>query len=107
MKALRIENLHGETMESLKQARTSSLIKKSQIKISVIMLCMDGYNSSAIAGMLHLQAHTVGKYIHAFNEGGLEQLLEYGKGSGRPSKLTEEEKADCEEKLLQTPGAAG
>ena len=107
MKALRIEDLHGETMESLKQARTSSQIKKSQIKISVIMLCMDGYNSSAIAGMLHLQAHTVGKYIRAFNEGGLEQLLEYGKGSGRPSKLTEEERADCKEKLLQTPEMAG
>jgi putative transposase len=107
MKALRIENLHGETMESLKQVRTNSQIKKSQIKISTIMLCMDGYNSSTIAGMLHLQAHTVGKYIHAFNEGGLEQLLEYGKGSGRPSKLTEVEKADCKEKLLQTPEAAG
>lgn len=107
MKALRITDLHGETLESLKQARTSIQIKKSQIKISVIMLCLDGYNSSEIAKMIHLQAHTVGKYIHAFNEGGLELLLEYKKGSGRPCKLTEEEKTDCKEKLLGTPEAAG
>jgi len=107
MKALRIIDLHGETMESLKQARTGSMIKKSQIKISVIMLCIDGYNSSGIAQMLHLQPHTVGKYIHSYNEGGLDQLLEYGKGSGRPGKLTEDEKADCKEKLLDTPEAAG
>jgi putative transposase len=107
MKALQIKDLHGETMESLKQARTSSTIKKSQIKISVIMLCIDGYNSSTIAQMLHLQPHTVGKYIHSFNEGGLDQLLAYGKGSGRPGKLTEDEKADCIEKLLGTPEAAG
>lgn len=107
MKALQIIDLHGETMESLKQSRTSSLIKKSQIKISVIMLCVDGYTGSAIAQMMHLQPHTVGKYIHSFNEGGLDQLLGYGKGSGRPGKLTEEEKADCREKLLGSPEAAG
>lgn len=107
MKALRIENHHGETMESLKHARANSEVKKSQIKISLIMLSLDGHNSSAIAKMLHLQAHTTGKYIHAFNEGGLNQLLGCEKGSGRPSKLTEAEKADCREKLLGTPEMAG
>jgi transposase len=106
-RVLRITNTHGETAESLKKALYSNKVKKAQIKILVITLCMDGKNGSAIAETLHLQPHTVGKYINSFNEGGLEQLLKYKAGSGRPCILSDEEKADCKERLLATPEASG
>jgi len=107
MKSLSITETHGETENSLKKVLNASNVKKAQIKIMAIRLCMEGKNGSEISEILHLQSHTVGKYINAFNEGGLPQLLEYKKGSGRPSKLNDQEKADCKEKLLKSPEAAG
>ena len=45
---------------------------------------------------------TVSKYIRNFEAGGLDELLKYGKGSGKPPKLNKQERADLSEKILST-----
>ena len=57
--------------------------------------------------MLSISHHTVSKYIKLFEIGGLEELLKYGKGSGKPPKLNEQERNLLSEKILLTPKEAG
>lgn len=108
MKKAEIGNLHKETKASLKKAKTKyQNIPKAETKINVVMLCMDGHGVLEIKRLLNLSDKTVSKYIRLFNEGGLEELLKYGKGSGKPPKLSEQERELLAEKILSTPKESG
>ncbi len=100
--------MHGETKSSLKKAKTAyQKTPKAEIKITVIMLCLDEHGVLEISRMLSISHHTVSKYIKLFEIGGLEELLKYGKGSGKPPKLNEQERNLLSEKILLTPKEAG
>lgn len=104
MKKAEITNTHGYTKESLKKAKTEYReIKKAEIKITVIMLCMDGYGVNQIEKMLNMGDRTVSKYISNFNEGGLEKLLEYKTSPGRKSRISLQEIEFVESSLESTP----
>lgn len=103
----RITNSHGETIESLKKAKTVYRdIPKSNIKITVIMMCYEGHGAIKISRLLKISRTTVGRYINRFNNGGIKELLSYVKASGAPSKLSEEEKQKCFEVFQKTPKEA-
>jgi transposase len=104
MKKAEIQYLHGETKVSLKKAKIEfRKIPKAETKITTIMLCLDGHGVLGIKRMLNMSDKTVSKYIRLFNNGGLEELLKYGKGSGKPPKLSKQERDLLAEKILSTP----
>jgi transposase len=108
MKKAEIQNLHGETKASLKKAKIKfRKMPKAETKITVIMLCLDGRGVLEIKRLLNMSDKTVSKYIRLFSKGGLEELLQYGKGSGKPPKLSEQERALLAEKILSTPKDCG
>ena len=106
-KQLRITEQHGFTLEDLRKQRNNNTAKKAYVKITTIILCWKGQSAAEIAETLDLDIHTVTKYIHAFNEGGLERLLNYKKAPGRPSKLSEPEQELCKEMFCLSPEEIG
>lgn len=103
-----ISNTHGETIASLKRAKTGyQHIPKAQTKITVIMMCMDGHGVLEISRILKISNTTARKYIRLFNSGGLQELLDYVKASGAPCKLSEAERQWCYEIFQQTPKEVG
>lgn len=108
MQKAEITDTHGETIESLKKAKTANQnIPKAQTKITVIMMCMDGHGVLEISRILKISNTTAGRYIKRFNGGGLDELLDYKKASGAPCKLSEAERQFCYEIFQQTPKEAG
>lgn len=108
MKKATIANTHGETIESLKKAKTKYQdIPKSNTKLTVIIMCLGGNGVLDISKALNMSTTTAGKYIRDFNDGGLEKLLNYVKASGRPSTLSNAEQELCYEVFQQTPKEAG
>ncbi len=71
------------------------------------MQCMDGHGILEIVNLCKLSDKTVSKYIRMFNEGGLEELLKYGKTTGRPSFLNKQEQERVKEAILSTPKEQG
>lgn len=108
MKKAEIINTHGETLDSLKKAKTIyQEIPKSNTKITVIMMCLDGHGVLDISRTLKISKTTAGRYIKRFNSGGLEELLSYIKASGGPCKLSDAEQQLCYDVFQQTPKEAG
>lgn len=100
----KITNYGEWTLKKLKQERNKqNSNSKAFQKITVIIEAWKGKDANDIADSLSLHKQTVIKYIHDFNEGGLEQLLSYKKSPGRPPKLSEEEQEFCKEMFLLTP----
>jgi transposase len=104
---LTITNTHGQTLDDLRKQRNNNTAKKAYVKITTIILCYKGQSVAEIAETFDLDIHTVSKYIHAFNEGGLEKLLNYKKAPGRPSKLSEPEQELCKEMFCMNPEEIG
>jgi hypothetical protein len=100
---LKITNYHGQTLNNLPRQRNRNPVKKAYVKITAIMLCWKGKSAVEISESLDIDIHTVSKYIRAFNEGGLEQLLAYKKAPGRPSKLSEPEQELYKEMFCLSP----
>jgi transposase len=103
VKKLSINDYHDETLKSLKMARNAAETKKAQIKITVVMMCWNGKSANQIATDLDIHVQTACRYINAFNEGGLEKLLDYNKSPGRKTILTEQEIEMCKEMFMLTP----
>jgi transposase len=107
MQKAKITNTHGETINSLKKAKTTNQnMPKSNTKITVIMMCFDGLGVLEISRILKISKTTTGRYIRRFNHGGLKELLDYIKASGAPCKLSEAEQKLCYEVFQQTPKEA-
>jgi transposase len=59
------------------------------------MLCLEVHGVMKISQLLKMSTTTVDKYIRDFNDGGLEELLDYVKASGRPTTLSNAEQELC------------
>lgn len=106
---MQITNAHGYTTDSLKRIKTKYKdICKSENKINVIMLCMDGHGRNEISKLLNTSEKTVTKYIKTFNESGLDVLLKYNTSPGRTPFLSEQEQElVCDMITNSTPYAQG
>ena len=108
MKKAEITNNHGYMKEDIKKLKTKYQdVRKADAKLSVIMLCMDGYGVNQIVKLLNLDNRTVSKYIKNFNDGGLELLLHYNTSPGRKSRLSEQETKLVETALESSPSEMG
>lgn len=108
MQKIKITNMHYETKSSLKRARTKyRKIPKAEKKINSILMCLNGMSARQIEQKLEISYQAVSRYVKAFNDGGLEKLLGYTKGGGRPPILSEQEQEFCKEMFLLTPQEAG
>jgi transposase len=104
---MKILDMHGETVESLKSLRNQSEKKKVKMKISAVLMCLDGNGVRQIGKLLHIDVQTASRYIKAFNDGGINTLLSYKKSTGRPPVLNEQEQEYCKEVFQLTPEEAG
>jgi transposase len=100
---LSIRDYHDETLKSLKRARNAAETKKAQIKITAVMMCWEDKSANQVATDLNIHVQTACRYINAFNEGGLEKLLDYKKSPGRKTILSEQEIEMCKEMFMLTP----
>jgi transposase len=100
---LSINDYHEETIKTLKKARNAAENKKAQTKITAVIMCWKGKSANQIAKDLEIHVQTACRYINAFNEGGLEKLLDYKKSPGRKTILTEQEMEMCKEMFMLTP----
>jgi transposase len=107
MEKMKITNTHSETVESLKKLRNQSEKKKAKIKISAVLMCLDGNGVRQIGQLLHIDVQTASRYIRAFNDGGIDRLLSYKKSTGRPPILSEQEQEFCKQMFELTPEEAG
>lgn len=108
MKKAEITNNHGYTKEDIKKLKTKYQdVRKADTKMSVVMLCMDGYGVNQIVKLLNLDNRTVSKYIKKFNDGGLELLLQYKTSPGRRSRMSEQETELVESALESSPKEMG
>lgn len=104
MKKARITNDHGLDTKDLAQAKSKyKHVCKAETKITTIILCMSGMGVNEISRMIGIRPNTAGKYIHDFNEGGLEKLLDYGKSPGKPCKLTQTQQGELRDILVNNP----
>ena len=107
MDKMKVTSMYGETVESLKKLRSQIEVKKAKIKISAVLMCIDGNGVRQIGKLLHIDMQTASRYIRAFNEGGVDKLLSYKKSPGRPPILSEQESDFCKEMFEMTPEEAG
>lgn len=91
-----------EEPKSLDAAQKASKDKKWYRRLIIIALSAQKYTVQKLADMFGLCQATVRSYIHAYNDGGLEQL-QPKKAKGRPPKLSHWTKADWDKVLERTP----
>jgi transposase len=88
---LHITDNHDFNAKSLKkeeQGYNNDVI--SHNRIQCVVATMEGCTVRDISMCLGMDPKTIIKNVKNFNEGGIEQLLAYGKSTGRPPKLTEQ-----------------
>jgi transposase len=71
-----------------------------------VLLVAQGISCREAAGVLGDAPHTVENWVHRFERSGFAGLTE-GERPGRPSRLSQEQVAEMETALRQTPRAAG
>jgi transposase len=75
-------------------------------RLHAILLIASGVECSNVAKMFNRSRRTVHRWINAVNNGGIDALRNSRK-SGRPAKLSEEEKEQLRRDLELEPGAFG
>lgn len=94
-------------MQELKKAIRENDNKRMHIRYMVIFNHLEGYTNKAIAKTQNLVEHTVGLYIKAYKQHGLEGLV-MGKSTGKPKFLTNEQEAKLFEVVTsKTPDEVG
>jgi len=91
----------------LKEAIKNNSSKRMHIRYMVILNHLEGYTSRDIATSQNIDEHTVGKYIRAYKQRGLDGLI-MGKSTGKPKFLTaQQEKNLLEIVTTKTPDEVG
>ncbi len=79
-------------MQQLKKAIKDNNNKRMHIRYMVIFNHLEGYTNQAIAKTQNLVGHTVGTYVNAYEQHGLEGLV-MGKSTGKPKFLSAEQES--------------
>ncbi len=90
LKQLFLKDNANPNIQEVKTAIKENRDKRLHVKYLAILNHLQGFQNVDIAISLGLSAHTVGKYISKYKEGGLDNLLPAPK-SGAPRMLTEEQ----------------
>ncbi|WP_110114983.1 helix-turn-helix domain-containing protein [Bacillus sp. CGMCC 1.16541] len=100
MKRLKITNSHGLSSSDLRSYEKQETRANMRHRITAVRLVMEGKLGKEVAEICNLHRQTVSEYVHRFNEGGLDLLLERKFGQGRPCFLTEEQQKKLKEVIL-------
>jgi putative transposase len=102
-----IEDNKNIKMQTLKKAIKENKSKRMHIRYMVIYNYLDGLSNVEIANMNNLCDHTVGTYINAYKQDGIEGL-KIGKSTGAPRLLTHEQENQLVEIITtKTPDEVG
>jgi transposase len=85
-------------MDELKSSKDKNWYRRLQ----VVANSAKGVNVEQLSQMFSVSQATIRRYIHAYNQGGLD-LLKPKKAPGRPPKIGHWTKADWDKVLEQTP----
>jgi len=91
-----------QDQEALDKALHEAKNKKWYRRLMIIALSAQRYPVQQLSALFGVCHSTVRRYIHAYNEGGLE-ALEPEKSPGRPAKLAHWTKEDWDRVLARTP----
>jgi transposase len=61
-------------------------------RYQAVLLFLEGYQKKEIARIIGRCPHSVGHYVQAYENGGVDGLLQRGVSTGKPSRLTPEQK---------------
>lgn len=105
MKSLQItrSSLDHDGLVDLYRKEGNSKLKE---RYQALYLLWEGNNCTKVAQILKRSRRTILNWLHAFNEGGLEGIVP-NRPSGRPSRLTDEEKAILRDDVLTHPRELG
>jgi transposase len=93
---------NSKEQQRLDAAREAAKDKKWYRRLMIITLSAQQYTVQKLSEMVDLCQATIRSYVHAYNEGGLDQLRPK-KAPGRPPKLANWTKADWDTILERTP----
>jgi transposase len=108
VKRLKVTELHGWTVRTLrKQERKIKDVALRQ-RVMAVRLVLEGYLGKDVAAMLNLHRQSVATYVSAFNQGGLEAVLERKFPPGKQPYLTEQQREELKQIIIEsTPAAQG
>lgn len=96
-----------EEIKLFKKLLRSNNNKRMHIRYHVLILHYQGYTNTHIANIMHLNIHTIGRYINSYKQTGLEGL-NIGKTTGCPRFLTQEQEQQLYELIVtKTPDKVG
>lgn len=100
MKRLKIVHFHGLSPSDLRLYEKQETRANMRNRITAVRLVMEGKLGKEVAEICNLHRQSVSEYVHRFNEGGMDLLLERKFGKGRPYFLTEEQQMELKEIIL-------
>jgi transposase len=108
MKRLKITETHGWTVRTLRKEKKKIKDPALRHRIMAVRLVMEGYLGKEVATMLNLHLQSIYTYLAAFNEGGLHSVLERKLPPGKTPYLTEEQRAELKQMIVEsTPAEQG
>jgi transposase len=93
---------NAEEQKRLDAAKEMAKDKTWYRRLMIITLSAQQYTVQKLSELFHLCETTIRSYVHAYNEGGLEQLRPKT-SPGRPSKVADWTKDDWDEILARPP----
>lgn len=98
------EQAANELREAMKKAQGRRDFERYQ----AALLFLEGYQKKEIAQIIGRCPHTVGSYVRLYENGGIDGLLQRGVSTGKPSRLSSEQKQILLETVAyKTPDEAG
>jgi transposase len=91
-----------EARKRLNEAIEEARDVKWYIRLKIITLSASKQTVEELSQMFELSKATIRRYIHGYNQGGLEELAP-DKSTGRPPKIGQWTKAQWDQVLEQTP----
>jgi len=92
----------NELYEIFRKADDADMARRFQ----AMFLLLDGYSKDIVASIVGISKRELIRWIHAFNDGGIDGLYPYPK-PGRPCRLTAEQKQELDKDLQRNPRDLG
>lgn len=98
-------NAENCTMAELETAMRAAPRQRAFIRMKTIHTLLRGIDHASVAAVMDISRETLGRWIHAFNERGIDGLIDAPR-SGRPPHIRPEQKSRYRE-LIERPEQAG
>jgi transposase len=99
-------NFENATLEELEVAMKCARSKHSYLRMRTLWTLARGFEKKAVSEILGIDYSTLLDWIHAFNERGIDGLIDRPR-SGRPRKMAKDEVRETVLPLLDDPAKAG